>query len=71
MMAAVLDAKKRLHQSGLVGQRFNPFERIGQLVREAKTVRAPLPDDTGRLVEFAELAREAITASGIDLRFCH
>lgn len=71
VMAAVLDAKKRLHQSGLVGQRFNPFERIGQLVREAKTVRAPLPDDTGRLVEFAELAREAITASGIDLRFCH
>ncbi|WP_019903692.1 phosphotransferase [Methylobacterium sp. 77] len=71
LLARALDAKKRLHGDSLLGLRVCPFERIARLAKEARAVGAPLPDGTDRLVATAALIREAIHASGIDIRFCH
>ncbi|GJE18622.1 phosphotransferase family protein [Methylobacterium marchantiae] len=71
LLARALDAKKRLHGDGLLGHRLCPFERIARLAEEARAAAAPLPDGTDGLVATAALIREAIHASGIDLRFCH
>ncbi|GLK69728.1 phosphotransferase family protein [Hansschlegelia plantiphila] len=71
VMAETMAAKKRLHESGTIGWRFDPFQRTRALATEAVAIHAPLPDDVDRLVEACALAGGAIEAAGVDLAFCH
>lgn len=66
-----LEAKRRLHGGGALGRRFCPFDRVAALAVEAGAAGAPLPHDAGSLLAAVALMREAITAAGFDLRFCH
>ncbi|SON56629.1 thiamine kinase [Hartmannibacter diazotrophicus] len=67
----VLEAKKALHETGLIGEGFSPFAMIETLASEATALGVPLPDETDRLIALARLVRAAISASGIDPCFCH
>lgn len=71
VLSRVLDAKRRLHGDAPLDRRFCPFDRIDALRAEADVAKAPLPRDTGFLLAAVALARDAIAASGFDLRFCH
>nr|WP_295744417.1 phosphotransferase [uncultured Acidocella sp.] len=71
MLAAVLAAKKCLHDGDSLGRRFCPFTRIAQLHAQADAARVPLPAETAKLLRHAALIQQALTASGMDLRFCH
>jgi hypothetical protein len=70
-MGQVMAAKRALHGDAPLGWRFCPFERVAALVAEARAAGAPLPDDTDRLVAACGLIHAAVTAAGVDLRFCH
>lgn len=71
VLAAATAAFRRLHDAGTIGERFCPFERVAALAAQATEAGAPLPDETGRLVAACGLIGEAISASGVDRRFCH
>lgn len=71
VLGCVMAAKKRLHDDAPLGWRFCPFERVTALAEEARAAKAPLPDDTDRLIAVCGLIRDAITAAGFDHRFCH
>lgn len=71
LMASVLAAKRRLHDSGTTGWRFDPFPRIEALFAEVVASKAALPDDTERLATICALIGQAIAAAGSDLAFCH
>ncbi|WP_234731819.1 phosphotransferase family protein [Acidocella facilis] len=70
-LAAVLAAKKRLHEGDILGRRFCPFTRIAQLQAQAEAAQVPLPAETAPLLRQAALIQQALIASGMDLRFCH
>jgi len=69
-LAGVLGAMRRLQGEGPLGHPFCPFARIEALAAEAAAVAAPLPDGTQELVAAGRLVREAVGASGLDLRPC-
>ncbi len=70
-LGRVLGAKRRLHEGPRLGHRFCPFARVAALAEAARAAGAPLPGDAGRLLAAVELIREAVSAAGSDLRFCH
>lgn len=70
-LALVMEAKRRLHGDAPLGQRSCPFARVAALAAEARAAGAPLPGDAEGLLAAVGLIRDAIAASGMDLRFCH
>lgn len=71
LLGAALAAKKRLHEGDRLGRRFCPFTRIDTLTAEAVAAGVTMPEDISHLLRAAALIREAITAAGMDLAFCH
>jgi hypothetical protein len=71
LMGEVLKAKRRLHAGERLGRRFCPFTRIETLYTEAIAAGVMLPEDIDHLLRAACLIREAVTAAGFDLAFCH
>jgi aminoglycoside phosphotransferase (APT) family kinase protein len=71
LLAAVIDAKRRLHRDTLLNRRFCPFARIDALAAQARDAGVALPDDFSRLIRAMGLVQQAVDAAGMDLCFCH